>query len=234
MSYCVNCGVELDATAAFCPLCHTPVYNPAQPVDTVSPTPFPTERREVPPAAKGALAILLSAMLASVAVCCGLLNLILRAEHIWSLYVIGAALMLWIWLVPPLLFRKLVLWVQLGVDAAAVAIYVLLIALELDGLDWFLHLALPIILLLGAAGLFLGFLLRGGRRSILSSAALVIGTIGIFLVGVELFADRYLYGQWSPGWSIIILAVCASLIIPLVVVRRVPSLREEVRRRFHM
>ena len=28
MSYCVNCGVELDATASFCPLCHTPVLNP--------------------------------------------------------------------------------------------------------------------------------------------------------------------------------------------------------------
>ena len=25
MSYCVHCGVELDATASFCPLCHTRV-----------------------------------------------------------------------------------------------------------------------------------------------------------------------------------------------------------------
>ena len=37
MSYCVNCGVELDATASFCPLCHTPVVNPNQPVDGASP-----------------------------------------------------------------------------------------------------------------------------------------------------------------------------------------------------
>ena len=28
MSYCVNCGVELDASATKCPLCDTPVYNP--------------------------------------------------------------------------------------------------------------------------------------------------------------------------------------------------------------
>lgn len=28
MSYCVNCGVELDASAKICPLCNTPVINP--------------------------------------------------------------------------------------------------------------------------------------------------------------------------------------------------------------
>ena len=47
MSYCVHCGVELDATASFCPLCHTRVLDPGQPVDTVSPKPFPTRRGEV-------------------------------------------------------------------------------------------------------------------------------------------------------------------------------------------
>ena len=30
MSYCVNCGVELDSTAQKCALCDTPVYNPSQ------------------------------------------------------------------------------------------------------------------------------------------------------------------------------------------------------------
>ncbi len=29
MSYCVNCGVELDKTCAVCPLCNTKVCNPA-------------------------------------------------------------------------------------------------------------------------------------------------------------------------------------------------------------
>ena len=52
MSYCVNCGVELDATAERCPLCHTPVQNPRQPVDHDRPRPFPPERQEVPITAK--------------------------------------------------------------------------------------------------------------------------------------------------------------------------------------
>lgn len=68
MSYCVHCGVELDPTASFCPLCHTPVADPRQPVDTDSPKPFPTRRGEVAPVSKVEVGLLITAMLASVAV----------------------------------------------------------------------------------------------------------------------------------------------------------------------
>ena len=60
MSYCVNCGVELDATARACPLCHTPVQNPNRPVDAELPPPFPSRRKEVQPASKKELALLIS------------------------------------------------------------------------------------------------------------------------------------------------------------------------------
>ena len=107
MSYCVNCGVELDATASFCPLCHTPVQNPNQPVDTTSPRPYPQERKEVPPVARGQLAILLTTVLLSVAVCCWVLNrFFLPTQRLWSMYVIGAVVMIWIWAVPPMLIHK--------------------------------------------------------------------------------------------------------------------------------
>lgn len=133
MSYCVHCGVELDATASFCPLCHTRVLDPGQPVDTASPKPFPTRRGEVAPAAKQEVALLITAMLASVAVCCGVLNLFLRADRMWSLYVIGASAMLWLWLVPPLLARGMHLLLRLLLDIAAVALYVYLISVDLNG-----------------------------------------------------------------------------------------------------
>lgn len=234
MSYCVNCGVELDRTASECPLCHTPVFNPRQRVDTISPKPFPTERMEVAPASKREVALLLSVMLASVAVCCGVLNLFVRGERMWSLYLIGGAAMLWLWLVPPLIKRNLPLYTRLLLDVGAVAIYVYLISIDLNGSDWYWGLALPIILLLGAILLLLAMLLRDRRRSILTSVTLVIGSIGVFLVGVEAFVDRYVFKAWNPGWSLVVLTVCLALIIPLIVVRRVPALREEARRRFHL
>lgn len=151
MSYCVNCGVELDQTASFCPLCHTPVVNPNQPVDTQSPKPFPTEPGEVAPASKQELSILITAMLACVAVCCGVLNIFLQSERVWSLYVIGAAVMLWIWLVPPLLMRGMHLLLRLLLDITAVAIYVYLISLDQNGTPWYLGWGCP--LFCGAARL---------------------------------------------------------------------------------
>ncbi|MGN8896665.1 DUF6320 domain-containing protein [Flavonifractor sp. HCP28S3_F3] len=234
MPYCVHCGVELDATATFCPLCHTPVLDPAQPPDTVSPKPFPTQRGEVAPVAKQELALLVTAMLASVAVCCGILNLFLKPDRGWSLYVIGAAAMLWLWLVPPLLARGMHLLLRLLVDVAAVGLYVYLISVDLNGKAWFWGLAAPIILWGGAILLLLGLVLRVYRRSAITTLTILIGSVGVFLFGVEYLIDLWLYRAWDPSWSLVVLTICVGLVIPLIIVRRVPSLREEARKRFHM
>lgn len=234
MSYCVNCGVELDGTAKICPLCQTPVYNPRQPVDRDSPAPFPAERGEVPLASRWELAVVISAMLGSAALCCGLLNLVLLAGHIWSLYVIGAAAMLWVFIVPPLLWRKLPLPAAILLDGLAVGLYVLLIAWELDGLDWYLHLALPITVLLAVILLAQVLLFQKRRLSILSTMAVVIACVAVLVAGLELVGDLYFHGAWGPSWSLVVLIVAGALEIPLVVVRRVPGLRKEARRRFHM
>ncbi|MEM5780674.1 MAG: zinc ribbon domain-containing protein, partial [Lawsonibacter sp.] len=93
---------------------------------------------------------------------------------------------------------------------------------------------LPILLLLGVIGLFLDGMLRKRQRSVLSALTLIVGSVGVLMVGVELLVDRYVQGEWSPGGSRVVLTICLAVLIPLVVVRRVPSLREEARRRFHM
>lgn len=234
MSYCVHCGVELDGTATFCSLCHTPVLDPAHPADLSSPPPFPTQRGEVAPVAKQELALLVTAMLASVAVCCGVLNLFLKPDRGWSLYVIGAAIMLWLWLVPPLLARGMHLLLRLLVDVAAVGLYVYLIALDLNGKNWFWGLAAPIIFWGGAILLLLGLVLRVYRRSVITTLTILIGSLGVFLFGVEYLIDKWLCAAWEPSWSLVVLTICVGLVIPLIIVRRVPSLREEARRRFHL
>ena len=87
MSYCVNCGVELDPSAKTCPLCGMPAWHP----ELDAPPYFPANSAAVQPASKREAAILLTAMLVSVSLCCGLLNLFLPTDRPWSLYVIGAA-----------------------------------------------------------------------------------------------------------------------------------------------
>lgn len=235
MSYCVHCGVELHPTADRCPLCGTPVLDPGAPEGPEGPLPFPTQRREVPPADRRSLALLISAMLASAGAATGALNLWFFYPGVpWSLYIIGACAMLWLFFVPPLWWRGMHRLLRLLVDVAAVALYLFLIALALNGSKtWYPGLALPIVLLAGAFALFLTLTLSG-HRSILSTIILCIGSVGLFSVGLELLICRYLFGIYSTSWSIIVLVVSMALIVPLLVVRRHPALREEARRRFHI
>ena len=234
MSYCVNCGVELGEGTKTCPLCGTPVINPRE-LNVGSPTPFfPTRREKIQPVSKKELAMLLSAMFASVALCCGLLNLVLRPDVLWSLYAVGAALMLWIWFVPPLIFRGMKFLLKVFVNMCAVSLYVLLIALASGGIHWYLTLALPILFSAAVISILVCYLLHDSRRSILTSIIIVLAAIGVMCCCVEFFIDRFLSGSWTPGWALIVLTVCLGFCVPLIIIRSVPSLREEARRRFHL
>ena len=233
MSYCVNCGAELGKDLKRCPLCGTEVINPNE-EKYEGPGFFPASRVNVPPVSKKELALLLSAMLASVALCCALLNLALRPDTVWSLYAAGACAVLWVWAVLPLLIRGMPAFVRLGTDLLAAALYVLLIAAASGGMDWYLRLALPLILCALILSVLICLALRGGHRSILTTVMLILSGIGIMSVLTELFLDLYLYSRWTPLWSLVVLAVCLGFCIPLLIARLVPSLREELRRRFHL
>lgn len=234
MSYCVNCGVELGKGVKTCPLCNTPVINPNELEIPAQQPFFPTRQEKIQPVSKRELAVLLSTMFASVAVCCGLLNLALRPDLLWSLYAVGAAAMLWIWFVPPLLWRKMPFLFKVFVNLCAVSLYVLLIALASGGMHWYVRLALPILLSAVVVSLVACYLLKGSKRSVLTSIVIVLLGIGIFSGAVEFCIDRFLLHAWTPSWSLVVLAVCVGFSVPLIVVRCVPSLREEARRRFHL
>ena len=233
MSYCVNCGVELGEGTKVCPLCQTPVINPRE----LEPKPvkpyFPTRQEPVTLGPKKGLAVLLSSMLASVAVCCGILNLFLAQEQAWWLYVAGASVMLWIFFVLPLLWRKIPVLVRALGNICAVAFYVLLIALACDGLHWYLTLALPILGSTAVLGMVVCLLLKHRRHSLLTSLVVVLLALGLQCMAIEGFTDLFLFHTWQPGWSLVVHTVCLGLSVPLIVVRAVPSLREQARRVFH-
>lgn len=234
MSYCVQCGVGLHGGAKSCALCQTPVVNPNKPTNSELPPPFPSKREAVQPVSKTELAILMTVMLGCVAVLCTFLNLFLHPDGaLWSLYVIGAGVMLWVWVVLPLAKPRMSLTLKVCLDLGAIILYLYLIAQDLNGMDWFLAIALPISLTAMAQMLLVVEWMKDGR-SILTSATILIGTVGVFLILMELYLDRYLHGAYRPGWSCAVAAVCVALIIPLVVVRHRPTLRDEVRRRFHV
>ena len=232
MSYCVNCGVELDPTARVCPLCGTRVINPRCPADPLAPPPFPLHRREVEPVDRRSLGFLLTGVLLSVSACCAVLNaLVFFPRTPWSLYVAGAAALLWVWAALPLLARPpLPLCLLAGLAAAAG--FLALVAALTGGWHWYGRLALPVVALTGLLGAAPGWCLFR-RHSRLTSLVVTLAALGLYLLALEALIDLCLRGRYRPGWSVIAAAAILVAGVFLLVVRLQPRLRAEFRRRFH-
>lgn len=234
MSYCVNCGVELDATASVCPLCQTPVCNPRCPVNREAPLPFPGNRQEVAPVSRKELALVLTTLMAAASASCGVMNLFFFFPPVaWSAYVTGALAMVWVWGILPLFMPKLAPYKRFVADLLATAAYVAIIAATVNGWQWYVQLALPIIalagIIFGGYGIFIW-----NKHSLLSGSIAFIGCCAVFLLLLELLLDLWIHEAYQPGWSVVTCGVCVSLMLPLLVIRWRPALREEVRKRFHL
>ena len=109
MSYCVNCGVKLETSLKKCPLCNTPVINPneQQPIKPASRPPFPADRGQMEVVKRKDLAILIFVTLSAIALVSGMLNLfVFNTTNLWSLYVIGGCLLLYVITLPAVINSK--------------------------------------------------------------------------------------------------------------------------------
>ena len=150
MSYCVNCGVELDASATKCPLCDTPVYNPKAPEPEKQPSPFPREKGQVEVVKRKDLGVLLTVIVLATAVTCGLLNAFVFRSSLWSLAVIGVVLVLWVIMIPVVIYTRQPIYLSILLDGVAVIVYLYLLTYLTGHNSWFYGLGLPIVLLVTA------------------------------------------------------------------------------------
>ena len=127
MSYCVNCGVELDATLKDCPLCNTPVINPQELVKAQKRTPFPVEKVPVEMIKRKDMGLLVSIVLVAIALTCTGLNLLVFNKTYWSVTVVGACFLLWVILLPEIIYHKLNIYLAVLFDGLAVIIYLYLL-----------------------------------------------------------------------------------------------------------
>ena len=165
MSYCVNCGVKLDPSLKYCPLCNTPVINPHDLSKMQPVSPFPKEKGQVEVVRRKDLAILLSVSLTAAGLCSLLLNLLVFKQHLWSLYVIGACVLIWVMSIPAVIYTKLPIYLSLLFDGLAVMLYQFLIGFNTTDHSWFFGLSLPITALCTLAAILFAFCLRRYRAA---------------------------------------------------------------------
>ncbi len=233
MSYCVNCGVELDASAKVCVLCNTPVYNPNELKKEKVLTPYPAETGQVEKVKRKDMGILLSTVFLATAITCGLLNGFVFTGTRWSLAVIGVCVILWVMMIPVVIYTKQPVYVSLLYDGLAVAGYLYMLTFMVKSDGWFWGLGLPVVVLVTVLAEVVTFALKKLPKSFLTNSLYIITAIAVLCTGLELLIDRYLGAGMMLSWSAVVLTVCVIVDIAVITMLSLRRLRNAVRRRLH-
>lgn len=233
MSYCVNCGVELDKTATACALCNTPVLNPKQPIDNKVAPPFPVEKGQVETVNRKDMAILLTTVVLASAITCTLLNLFVFQKNLWSLAVIGVCAILWVSMIPVVIRPGQSLYLSILYDGAVAAGYLYLLTWMSHNDRWFWGLGFPLVIYITAIAELVILCYRKLPLSFLTMGIYAVTAAGILCGGIEVLIDRYLTGMVALKWSAVVLTVCGIIDIALVTMLSLRRIRNVVRKRFH-
>lgn len=233
MSYCVNCGVELDPSLKECPLCNTPVINPHKTDIKASSVSYPDSKGQVEVVKRKDLGILLSVVLSATSITCLLLNLLVFKGSLWSFMVIGICLCLFFFAFPAVIYTKTPVYLSLLADGGAVGIYLYLITYLTSDSRWFWQLGLPIVIMVtGMIELFTLFAHRF-TFNILSGSLYIFIEIPILCVFLELLIRHFHNSPYRISWSAVVLTVCVIIDITLITILAKKRLRNEVNRRLH-
>ena len=233
MSYCVNCGVKLDSSLDVCPLCHTPVINPNELDKIKKAHPYPMEKGQVDSVRRSDVAILTVIVLLATSLSCLLLNLYVFTGTMWSLFIIGVCILLFVLLIPLIMYTKVPAYVSILFDGIALGFFLYLITFNTAGIHWFTGLALPIVVLLTILAEIFVLLLRAFPVSFISTALYIFVQIAMLCAGLELLIRHYINAPLRLTWSAIVLTVCSVIAIMLITVLCIRRLREAIRRRLH-
>ena len=233
MSYCVNCGVKLEESITRCPLCNTPVVNPTELKSFDAAPPFPERRGQVDVVKRKDFAILLSVVLVSTGLSCGLLNAFVFKGNLWSLLIVGICAIIWVFAIPAVIYTKLPLYVSLLFDGVIVGAYLGIIAYLTPDDRWLFALGLPITLQITILIEVFALLLRTFPVSILSTALYLFAEIAVLCVSIEMLIEHYMSRSIRLSWSAVVLTACSIIVIALITLLSKQRFRDAVRRRLH-
>ncbi|MEL7610516.1 MAG: DUF6320 domain-containing protein [Bacillota bacterium] len=235
MSYCVNCGVELEESQKSCPLCAVEVCNPAKPYDAGVLKPYSSHiariNRRVERRFDGVIA---SVTIAFVAGICIVADMAYSAGADWSLLVAISLGLGWMLFVTPFVFDRLgPLWF-VGMDMAALIGFLYGLNRLTSVEDWFTPLALPVVLSIGVLAAIGIIVIRAQKLRVFSAIAWVAGLLGTFVLTLECILDRFLFGVCSFDWSFFVAIPCFVIALIFTIIARKVELQEAIIRRLHV
>lgn len=233
MAYCANCGVELAASEAKCPLCG---YVPDKKLNSYksSEALYPTRIKLMPQhISRKSIISLISAILLLPFLLILLCDLSINCAVTWSGYAIWAIVGVWLTAILPIALagRYPVLCVAAG--CCSVLGYLFFIE-ERTGGNWALKLALPLVAIIFAMLAFPIIITRYVRLSGISLSCIIIMSLGILSVAVELLINNAFAIYSGLRWSLYPATSCAIVSLVLFIINRSDAIKERLRRKFFM
>lgn len=231
--YCIKCGVELADSEKKCPLCGTIVFNPelphpdGQPQYPVMNTPSTDNVNR-----SGVMFVITMLFLLPIVVVL-LCDWQINRGIVWSGYVIGAVLYMYVLIILPLWFRAPNPVIFIPADFAASALYLLYICSATGG-HWFFTFALPICVgacaIITAAAALLRYVRRG--QFFIFGGTFIL--IGLYNVLIEFLLNVSFSLHEGFIWSFYPLAVCVLLGITLIIIGCSGHLRESLHKKLFL
>ena len=232
MSYCVNCGVELDNSIKKCPLCDTTVINPNI-IDNENSAPAFPERIHIPATSKNKYAaIIFSVLLLIPNVVCVITNLIFTPEIPWSVYVGSSSAIFWFLFVFPFIMKRKFPYLILLIDALATAAYIFIFYYYNSSQNgWFWKLAIPLDIGVFVCIAILNAFFSKSRTKTHSAIAL-FSVLTFLCAYVCLIVNLYAYNIITTYVTFIIGSSCLILLLFFIAVEKNYKLREWLSRKF--
>ena len=235
MSYCVNCGVELQKSEPRCPLCGTEVLNPNERDEEKPIRPYPAHVEHLDKTVdRRYMASFISLLMLIPLFTAMLANVLVSKQITWSYLVLGGELVLFtVFLLPMIARMPKVLYMV--IDAVAVGVLLLLIrVLTKSSWDWFLLLGLPITALTALMCWFFSLMAdEQCKIPVLVRFTYALTCVGLLVVAIEFFIGLYRHAIAWPTWSLYVLFPCLGLASSLLILNRRARVKEEIRKRFY-
>lgn len=230
MSYCVNCGVELDDGVKKCPLCETEVINPkktsCEHVATY-PVYVPPQKQKVK---KSTVVALISLIFALPVILTLISDLSINNAITWSEYVISSVICAYLLVILPIVLREhTALYIMLM--AVTAALYLMFINIKTGG-RWLLTFAAPILTATTAFVVLMVVLTREKKISKMTCLEISMIFVGLFCILTEFLINVTFLSRNVFVWSLYPAATFTIISIATATVTRNKPLMAKLEKKF--
>lgn len=232
MSYCVNCGVELDKSTEKCVLCDTVVLNPNETEKEKPEPPFAREAHIPESISQKFVAYVISMVMLIPNIVCLLFNATVFPGAFWSLYIFATSFLAWVVFVFPFFTKKRKPYLMWAFDTLAVLFYFYFFyAMGESKNNWFFYVALPVVLTASLQMLIYMLWAIGKKRHVILKTLHLFVDFAIFSLISGLVVSVGLSLKIAGIIGIIVFVSCLCIIAFLVYCYNSKSMRRYLSKR---